>query len=132
MTELGGIFYAVRQPRPVRDFRTADDRAKAAQQFMLLNQPGRLTIPPRHRGKCRVKSDVPQSGNCPPIQSWGPSQESAMGNALLDAGDNVPPEIRWHRTRIFASKSSGSCAREASQALDPPGRNLLGDGRILE
>ena len=55
-----------------------------------------------------------------------------MGNALLDAGDNVPPEVRWHRTRIFASKSSGSCASEASQALDPPGRNLLGDGRILE
>jgi hypothetical protein len=44
----------------------------------------------------------------------------------------MPPEVRWHRTRIFASKSSGSDAREPSQALDPPSRNLLSDGRIFE
>src|SRR5437588_9071418 len=55
-----------------------------------------------------------------------------MGNVLLDAGDNMPPEVRWHRTWIFASKSSGSCTREPSQALDPPGGNLVGDGRIFE
>jgi hypothetical protein len=55
-----------------------------------------------------------------------------MRNARLDAGDNMPPEVRWHRTRIFAPKSSGAGTREPRQALNPPGRNLLGDGRIVE
>jgi hypothetical protein len=55
-----------------------------------------------------------------------------MRKLLLDRGDDMAPDVRWHELRIEAAEASDISVGEPNQAFGPPACDLLRNHRIVE
>ena len=55
-----------------------------------------------------------------------------MRKLLLDRGDDMAPDVRWHELRIEAAEAGDISVGEPNQAFGPPACDLLRNHRIVE
>ena len=128
--DIGAGRQSSRQPLEERRLRRADRRGDRTQRLHFLDQPGRATVPPRHRRRHQIKSRSSQPGSGAAAGAWGPGEHQRVGRGGAQAFDQAAPHGGRHAVRLDGTEPGYAGATQAREPVGPPvGEGLGGVGR---